>query len=70
MMNKGVSNHGPYLNNHGFLFDLRPKMQVFQLEDVELAPALLRVPRARDLSLAELQCPYHRTEMIKELDLK
>ncbi len=34
---KGLSNHGHYRNNHGFLFDLRPKLQVFRLEDVELA---------------------------------
>ncbi len=57
MMNKGLSNHGHYRNNHGFLFDLRPKLQVFQLEDAELAPALFRVPRAKDLSLALLQVP-------------
>ncbi len=57
MMNKGLSNHGHYRNNHGFLFDLRPKLQEFQLEDVELAQVLLRVPRARDISLAVLQVP-------------
>ncbi len=57
MMNKGLSNNGHYRDNHGFLFDLRPKLQVFQLEDAELAPALLRVPRAKDLSLAVSQVP-------------
>ncbi len=30
MMNKWRSNHGHYRNNCGFLFDLRPKLQVFQ----------------------------------------
>ncbi len=55
MMNKGLSNHGHYRNKHEVLFDLKPKLQVFQLEDVELPPALLRVPRARDLSLALFQ---------------
>ncbi len=69
MMNKGLSNHGHYRNNHGFLFDVRPKLQVFHLEDAELAPALLRVPRARDLSLAALQVPIapHRPMCQKRL---
>ncbi len=58
MINKWRSNHGHCRNNRGFLFDLKPKLQVFQLEGVELAPALLRVARARDLSLAVLQCPH------------
>ncbi len=66
----GLSNHGHYRHDHGFLFDLRPILQVLRLEDAELAQARLRVPRAGDLSLAVLQCPYHRTEMTKELDLK
>ncbi len=57
MMNKGLSNNGHYGNNHGFLFDLGPKLQVFQLGDAKLVPALLRAPRASDLSLAALQCP-------------
>ncbi len=55
MMNKGLSNHDHNRNNHEVLFDLKPKLQVFQLEDIELPQALLRVSRARDLSLALLQ---------------
>ncbi len=74
MMNKGLSNHDHYRNNHGFLFHLRPKLQVFQLEDAELAPVRLRVLRARDLSLAVLQVPIspHRRmhqKWLKSLNL-
>ncbi len=31
-MNKGLSCHDWYQNNHGYLLDLRPKMQVFKQE--------------------------------------
>ncbi len=57
MINKGLSNHGHYRNNHGYLFDLRPKLQVFKLDDVELALAFSNVTRARGLSLAVLLEP-------------
>ncbi len=54
-MNKGLSDHDHYRKNHGFLFDLRLKSAPTM--EIGLAPALLRVARARDLSLAVSQVP-------------
>ncbi len=70
MMNKGVSNHGHYRNNHGFLFDLRPKLQVFQLDDAELDRAFLRVPLTRRVAMPHINAQAYAPETTKESDLK
>ncbi len=65
MMNKGLSNHGHFRNNNGFLFNLRPKLQVFQLEDAELAPATCQRPLTSRIASSHITAQAYAPKMTK-----